>query len=60
MLVIEINDVDAQPFKARIACAFDIIRLAGNAETLAIWSAYIAEFGRDDKPVTSTFYRASE
>jgi hypothetical protein len=45
VLVIEVDDLDPEPLKARLARRADIVGIAAHAEKLAVGSANVAELG---------------
>src|SRR5262249_46862625 len=50
VLIVEINDVDAEPFEALLAGDRDVIRTPVGEPTLAA-GPHVAELGGDDRPV---------
>jgi hypothetical protein len=49
MLVVKIDDVDAQPLQRPFACLPGVLRLAVDAEPLAVRGALIAELINDER-----------
>src|SRR5438105_3377077 len=46
MLIVEIDDLDTEPFEARFAARSDVVRLAAHAARHAARFSHDAEFGR--------------
>src|SRR5213075_3180350 len=48
VLVIKVDDLDAEALQARLARRADIFRVAPDAEELAVRPAYVAELGGEE------------
>jgi hypothetical protein len=51
MLVIEVDDINPQPFQAFVAALAHIVRLSVDPQKLAVGSPHVAEFGSDNNIV---------
>ena len=60
MLIVEVDDLDAEPLEARLACGADIGRIALNAQELAIRSAHVAELRREEHLIAAVADRSPD
>src|SRR6185369_5186442 len=60
VLVVKVDDLDAEPLEARFACRADIIRVASNAEELALVAADVPELGGQEHLLAPVVDRSSD
>src|SRR4029079_5874385 len=60
MLIVEVDDLDAQTLQRRVAGPSHVLRPAIDAEKLAVFGSHVAKFFSQETRATPVAYRASD